>query len=79
MPKYQTTRDLELSFQRFHKVKVNAGTPVQAIQCGTGIEYAVNPSLCETDSQTGAGTIWAHDTKYYYIFVPRDAVAEVEG
>jgi len=77
MPKYVLSRDVELTFQRFHTVRAKAGTPLKMVMCGDGPGYVISPSHVETDSPRDPNSIWAHDTKYYYIWAPRDAVSEV--
>lgn len=75
--RFRLSRDVTLTFQRIHTVRAKAGTPVQRLISGMGPCYALSPSAVETDSPTGRGTIWAHDTTYYHIWAPADAVEEV--
>ena len=77
MSKFRTSRVVELKFCVFHDVTIPKGTPLQEIACGLGPQYAAHPSLVETTSPRGRGTIWAHDTEHFFIFVPADAVESV--
>ena len=74
MPKYRLNKDLTFFFRSIHKVHAKKGTPVLS---GSGGNYHVSPLEVETDSPRGSGTIWAHDTAQYYVWVPADAVEEV--
>lgn len=78
MPRYQLSRDVTLTFQRIHTVRAKAGTPLQTIYGGSGVVcYAIAPHNVETDSERGPNSIFQHDTRHYYIWVPTDAVEEV--
>lgn len=75
---YRLSRDVELRFRDLHTVRAKAGTPVQMIPDGRGLPcYALSPGSVETDSPTGRGTLWAHDTAHYYIWAPADSVEEI--
>jgi hypothetical protein len=76
---YRTTRDLAFEFERMHNVRVKAGVRAHMIPSGTHVSFYVDQRDVETDSARGAGSLWAHDTKYHYIYVPSDAVEEVDG
>lgn len=75
--RFRLSRDVTLTFQRLHTVRAKAGTAVQEIMGGMGPNYALSPLAVETDSPTGRGSLWAHDTTYYHIWAPSDAVEEV--
>ncbi|KUL94306.1 hypothetical protein DK26_14915 [Bosea sp. WAO] len=77
MPRYQLARDVQMIFQGLHTVRAKAGTPLRMVMCGTGPGYVIPVARVETDSATGRGTIWAHDTTFYHIWAPADAVEEV--
>lgn len=70
------SRDVELSFRGLHTVRAKAGTPLRPITGGGGvIYYAISPADVETDSDRSKTSIWAHDTKHFFIYAPADAVA----
>lgn len=73
MKKYRLSRDVEFTFQQIHTVRAKKDTRV----IGSNGHFILSPSQVETDTPTGPRTIWAHDTKYYYIWAPADAVEEV--
>lgn len=76
--KYQLSRDIELLFLG-HIVRAKKGTSVQMIPDGRGLPcYTLYPANVETGSHQGRGSLWRHDTKYYYIWAPNDAVECLE-
>jgi hypothetical protein len=69
------SKDIAITFRDFHNVTAKAGAPLRAIKGGDRVYYALSPSQVETDSPRDSRSMWAHDTKHYYIYVPDDAVS----
>lgn len=80
MKRYRLSRDVQLSFRNFHTVRAKAGAPVDPRTCGGDrVEFSIEPAHVETDSPRGDGSMWQHDTRYFFIWVRFDAVEEWEG
>ncbi|RUX60133.1 hypothetical protein [Mesorhizobium sp. M7A.F.Ca.CA.002.12.1.1] len=87
--KYRLSRDVVVRFRGDYDVHAPAGTPVQMIPDGMGKPgYAIPPGACtvpgipqlEAVSRQGKSrkvSIFDHDSTYYYIWAPADAVEEI--
>ena len=71
----KTTHEIKITFRGFHNVTIPAGAPLQAHLDGLGRPcYSVRPEHVETDSPRYPWSIWAHDTKHYYIWAPSEVI-----
>ena len=72
--RFALRHDVSFTYQRLHKVRAKAGTPVQQI----GGSFALRPEDVETDSPRGRVSLWAFDTTYYYIWADEKDVEELK-
>lgn len=79
--RYRLSRDVKVRFRDFYDVTAPKGTPLQLVKNGSGTTgdlLAIPPHLCDAGGMGEAGTpsIFGHDSTYFYIFAPLDAVEE---
>jgi hypothetical protein len=75
MNKWRTAAECRFKFRLFHTVTVPKGTRVY--HEGSARHSYVNPEDVEVSGNRGAGSRWAHDTTYYYLWLPDDVPTEV--
>lgn len=82
MTTYRLSRDVTVRFRGDYDVTAKAGTRLMMIPDGSGKPcYAIPPSACDAGPMGAAGTrsIFGHDSKYYHVWAPADAVEEVRS
>jgi len=72
MKRYRLSRDISIQFHGY-EVTAKAGDPVQPVQGGTGISFALITGRVSQD----VAALYAHDSTYRYVWAPADAVEEV--
>lgn len=79
MTKFRLSRVVTVRFRGEYDVTAKAGTPLTLIPDGMGNPcYAIPPSACDAGTMGGPRSIFAHDSTYYHIWAPPDAVETVE-
>ncbi|SON54268.1 hypothetical protein HDIA_0727 [Hartmannibacter diazotrophicus] len=78
MTRYVLNRDLTVTF-RGYPVSAKKGAPCTMLRDGLGNPcFAIRRVACDAGAMGKAGTwsIFGHDSKYFYVWVPSDAVSE---
>lgn len=86
--RYHLSRDVTIRFNGGgdpscgYDVTAKAGAPVLLVPDGMGNpHYAILPDACDAGPMGSAGTwsIFGHDSCYYYVWAPADAVEAVDA
>lgn len=80
-PKAVLSRDVEIMFRDDYPVKAKAGTRLHLVRGASGTAgdlWSIPPHACDAGPMGGKNSIFAHDSKHFYIWAPLDAVEVIE-